>query len=197
MACIVSNAYWILIHFCIYWIVYYTWYSDVTWCWHRTLDIWYLILDIDTSTWCSLAWYCNTWLIIILDSWLSLLRRLDMIIILQPEILYSWPTILLNPCNRETPDTVLLLILVDRLSWIHYGHYTGQYKIKYSTYARDGETDGRRYDDVFIVVDYCSDVSCWVYYNSHQKYCVGCNIIPKRSRVGSHGLLSWAEAGLL
>ena len=38
----------------------------------------------------------------------------------------------------------------------------GQYIINYSTYTAVGETDERRYDDVFIVVDYCTEVLCGV-----------------------------------
>ena len=41
----------------------------------------------------------------------------------------------------------------------HCGHYTIQYIIKYSTYPGVGETDGYRYDVIFILVD-ISEVSC-------------------------------------
>ena len=42
---------------------------------------------------------------------------------------------------------------------IHYGHYFGTtYIIKYSTYTGVGETDGYRYDIIFILVD-ISEVS--------------------------------------
>ena len=36
---------------------------------------------------------------------------------------------------------------------------TEQFIIKYSTYTGVGKTDKRWYDDVFIVVDYCTEVS--------------------------------------
>jgi len=77
-----------------------------------TLDTWHAITR--TSTLDLILWH----LYYITYSWLSLLRGLGMIIILLPDFWYSWTLVLLNswtpvflnPCNRETPDIMLLII---------------------------------------------------------------------------------------
>jgi len=99
-------------------------------CYH-TLDM----LSPSTSTLDLILWhltgYCYTWhLYYIAYSWLSLLRRLGMIIILLPDFWYSWTTVLLNSCTPAllyswTPVIGRLLILcswyytrVDPRNWI-------------------------------------------------------------------------------
>ena len=50
--------------------------------------------------------------------------------------------------------------MVIGLLWTPYEHYLSAICIiKYSTYTRVGETDGYRYDGIFIMVD-ISEVSC-------------------------------------
>ena len=109
----------------------YIWHliSDTGAC-HFILDPWYPtpVLDmlspgistLDLILW-PLTGYCYTWhRYYIAYSWLLLLWRLGMIIILLPDFWYSWTPVLLNfctpvflnPCNRETPDIILLLIPV-------------------------------------------------------------------------------------
>jgi len=82
--------------------------------WYLTPDIWYLTIDkLSLDTWHMLSlgtdtldlmlWHLTgqyyTWhLYYIAYSWLSLLRELDMIIILLPGIWYSWTLVLLNSC---------------------------------------------------------------------------------------------------
>ena len=74
----------------------YTWYliSDTGTC-HAILDTWYItpildILSLDLILW-HLTGYCYTWhLYHMAYSWLSLLRGLGMIIILLPDLWYSW-----------------------------------------------------------------------------------------------------------
>ena len=82
--------------------------------WHLTIDMLSLILDICYHLVLThLTWYCDTWhLYYIAYSWLSLLWELSMIIILLPDIWYSWTLVLFNSCileplKRETPDTIL------------------------------------------------------------------------------------------
>ena len=81
-------------------------------------------------------------------SWLSLLRGLGMIIILLPDIWYSWTPVLLNSCILEplkqgdswyyTPDDPRNWLTMDiGLLWTH----CGQSIMKCSTYTGTGETD--------------------------------------------------------
>jgi len=77
--------------------------------WHLTSDIWHLALDMLSSgidTFYLILWhltgYYYTWhLYFFAYSWLSLLRGLGMIIILLPDIWYSWTPVLLNSCILE------------------------------------------------------------------------------------------------
>ena len=104
--------------------------------WYLTPDIWHLIFDTwqltcyhlldmlshGTSTLDLIFWHLTGLLLHLhynVHSWLPLLRGLGMIIILLPDILYFWTPVLLtpvflNPCNRETPYIILLLIPVIR-----------------------------------------------------------------------------------
>jgi len=84
-------------------------------------DTWHLLLGTDTldlMLW-HLTRYYHTWhLYYIAYSWLSLLRGLDIIIILLLYIwyswtlvlLYSWTLVFLNPYNRETFDIILQIL---------------------------------------------------------------------------------------
>jgi len=88
-------------------------------CYHLILDICYHLVQI------HLTWCCDTWLDIITTwylyyiaySWLSLLRGLDMIIILlpssTPKFLYSWTPVLL-PVSPVLMSPVLLLLLIEQ-----------------------------------------------------------------------------------
>ena len=103
-----------------------TWYlsHDI---WHRYLtchnltpDTWLLLYNTWRLT-CyhslhmvlvHLTWYCDTWLETIVPNTLCIFititfTGLGMIIILLPDIWYSC---ILNPCNRETPDIMLLIL---------------------------------------------------------------------------------------
>ena len=82
-----------------------------------SLNTWYLIIDmLSLDTWhmispgtdtfdlilSHLTGYYYTWhLFYFAYSWLSLLRGLSMIIILLPDIWYSWTPVLLNSCIPE------------------------------------------------------------------------------------------------
>jgi len=155
-------------------LIYDTWQLT----WYPSLDM----LSPGTSTHDLILWhltrYYYTWhLYYIVYSWLSLLRGLGMIIILlpdlwyytvllnscAPELLCSWTPVSLNPCNREIPHIMLQIlyscwsrnwIIMDvGLQWTPCGHYLWTiYIMKYSTYPRAGETDGYRYDVIFIMV---------------------------------------------
>ena len=71
------------------------------------LDIWHQYLSyLSPDTWHLILWH----LYYIAYSWLLLLRGLGMIIILLPNFWYSWTPVLLNSCNRETPDIMLLAL---------------------------------------------------------------------------------------
>jgi len=141
------------------------------------------MLSLGTDTLILILWYLTgyyyTWhLYYIASSWLSLLWELDMIIILLPDIWYSWTPVLLNSYAPEllcfwtleqgdswyhTPiDPCNWLIMDIGILCIHCGHYHWiTYIIKYSTYTGVGKTDGYRYDVIFIMVD-ISEVSCGV-----------------------------------
>ena len=97
--------------------------------WHLIPDTWYMtpkinMLSLGTSTLDMILWHLigdyYTWdLYYLAYSWILLLQRLGMIIILLPDIWYSWTPVLLNSCileplKRVTPDTILLLIPVIR-----------------------------------------------------------------------------------
>ena len=102
-----------------------TWYLTCYLLIYLTPDIWQLMIDrLSLDTWPMLSlgtdtldlmlWhlsrYYYTWhLYYIVYSWLSLLQRLDMIIILLSDIWYSWTPVFLNPCNRETLNIILLI----------------------------------------------------------------------------------------
>jgi len=109
----------------------YTWYMiydtgtryidpvlDICHTWHLTLTpgiwhafMWYEYLEL--TSWPLTRHYHPWYLYNMTYSWLSLLRRLGMTIILLPDIWYSWTPVHLNPWNREapdiTPDIILLL----------------------------------------------------------------------------------------
>ena len=119
----------------------YTWYlpcytkhliSDTGTC-HAILDTWYLtlVLDMLSLTWHAitrltcyhlvlvhLTWYCGTCIILHIHAyhfygdltWLLYCYQTSG----TPELLYSWTPVFLNPCNRETPDIILLLIPIIR-----------------------------------------------------------------------------------
>ena len=97
--------------------------------WYMTPNIWHLIIDMLSLTWYPFTWYSTldlmlwhltgyyyTWhMYYIAYSWLSLFRGLDMIIILLPDLWYSWTPVLLNsyisePLKRETPDIMLMIL---------------------------------------------------------------------------------------
>ena len=90
--------------------------------WHLILipDIWHAFMwykYIDLTSWPLTGHYHPWYMYYMAYSWLSLLRGLGMIIILLPDIWYSWTPVLLNSCILEplkkgTPDTILLLIPV-------------------------------------------------------------------------------------
>jgi len=145
--------------------------------WYLTPDIWYLTIDmlsltwllsygtstLDLILWHLTGYYYTRLLYYIVYSWLSLLRRLGMIIILLPHLWYSQTPVFLNPVNKETPDIILLMsYFVDPRNWLImdvellYSLWTlslAIYIIKYSTYTRVGETNGYWYDVIFILVD--------------------------------------------
>ena len=119
----------------------YIWHliSDTGTC-HVILDPWYptLVLDMLSLTWHAithltcyhlilvhLTWYCDTWLVTVIPGTCIILNIHDyhfyrdlawLLYCYQtsgtPELLYSWTPVFLSPCNRETPDIILLLILV-------------------------------------------------------------------------------------
>ena len=92
------------------------------WICYHTLDM----LSPSTSKLALILWhltgYCYIWhLYYIAYSWLSLLRRLGMIIILLQDFWYSWIPVLQKSCTPEllyswTPITGRLLILYSCLS---------------------------------------------------------------------------------
>ena len=96
--------------------------TDMLTTWHLISDTWHLISNTWQLTYCHLivslcyhlilihlTWCCDTWLDTIIsdtcitlpDSWLSLLRGIDIIILLLPDILYPWTPVLLNSCALE------------------------------------------------------------------------------------------------
>ena len=94
------------------------WHRYLT-CYHLTPDSWHLIYDnwqltCYTNLTCfhmvlvHLTRYCDTWLDTIIPgtciaySWLSLLRGLGMIIILLPDLWYSWTHVPLYSCIPES-----------------------------------------------------------------------------------------------
>ena len=125
-------------------LICYTWHLiHDTWYLHRflTCHTWYLILTpniwhmltltwhafiwykhIDLILWCLTEYYYPWCLYYIAYSWLSLLWGLSKIIIMLPDIWYSWIPVLLNSCILEplkqgdswhyAPDIILMLIPV-------------------------------------------------------------------------------------
>ena len=103
----------------------YTWHLiyDTATC-HAILDTWYITPVLD-----MLYLTPNTWhLYYMAYSWLSLFRGLGMIIILLPDIWYSWTPVLLNSCTPEplyswtlvSPvlmSPALLLLLIAQSDW--------------------------------------------------------------------------------
>jgi len=88
----------------------YTWHMIYdTSTWHVIPDTWYLTINMlspGTSTHDMILWHLTgdyyTWHPYYLAySWLSLLRGLDMIIILLSDLWYSWTSVHLNPCTPE------------------------------------------------------------------------------------------------
>ena len=84
--------------------------------WHMLTLTWLAFMwykHIDLTSWPLIGHYHPWYLYYMAYSWLSPLRKLDMIIILLPDIWYSWTPVYLNPWNREapdiTPDIILLL----------------------------------------------------------------------------------------
>ena len=107
--------------------------------WHLLLTPGICMLSCGTNTW---IWHLDSWpdtttqipVYYMTYSWLSLLRGLGMIIILLPNIWYSWTPVLLNslnPWNRKAPDITPDIILLFRnritmdigLLWIPREHY--------------------------------------------------------------------------
>ena len=161
----------------LYWIL--TWYltHDI---WYPTLDMlspdtgylintpdmWHSILymlSLGTNTLDLMLWhltgYYYTWhMYYIAYSWLSLLQGFDMIIILLPDIWYSWTLVLLY---SWTPEIGRLLILyswyythVDPQNWVtmdigllwtYCGHYQWTICNNWTAYTGTGETDGYRH----------------------------------------------------
>ena len=115
-----------------------TWYLTLDiWHWYLTCYTWHLIYDtwqltcyhltcfhmvLVYLTWCCDSWpdYYYIWhLLYFAYSWLSLYADLAWLLYCYqtfgiPELLCSWTLVFLNPYNRETPNTTLLLIPVIR-----------------------------------------------------------------------------------
>jgi len=158
-SCIMLNDQMIAWHMILWFCIQLTW-PDIlsTWhwyltpdTWHLTSDIWqltcyHLILDMlsyGTDTFDMMLWHLTRYYYIrhlyyIAYSWLSLLRGLDMNIIMLPfgtlELLYFWTPVFLNPWNRETPDTMLLLIPIVTPRSRGYGDVTAMYNRNTLTY---------------------------------------------------------------
>ena len=150
----------------------------ITWHLILTPNIWHLTIDMLSLGTIHLTWCCDTWLNTITPDTYIILPIHDyhfygnlawLLYYYQtfgaPELLCSWTPVFPNPCNRETPDTILMLIPVIDQSWIlGYCEFTvdiitGQSIIKYPTYTIAGETDGYRYYVIFIMMN-ISEVSC-------------------------------------
>ena len=106
--------------------------------WYLTPHNWHAITWYLTY---AITWYWNTWpavvqlteyyytwhLYYITYSWLSLLRGLDMIIILLPDIWYSSTSVLLYSCISCTHVPTLLLFLIAR-SYRRPAEHTAWYR---------------------------------------------------------------------
>ena len=106
--------------------------------WHRylpclSLDIWHRYLPCYTyrlipDTWYNntwhltcyhpvlihLTWYCGTYIILHIHDYYFYGDLAFLLYCYQifgtPELMCSWTPVFLNPCNRETPDIILLIL---------------------------------------------------------------------------------------